>query len=101
MDIKKEHIIAGVVGGVVSLALAAMTKRIVKKGWSGCCSKASGDSSETPQIITMTSFKIPAAIGPYTPGKMIQCCGIKYAISSGQIGIDPITKKLAGDDIET
>ncbi len=45
----------------------------------------------------VTSGNAPAAIGPY-------CQAVKvgaYLFCSGQIGIDPETTEIAGDDIET
>ena len=48
----------------------------------------------------MESDKLPAAIGPYTKGKMIKNHnGSAYAWSSGQLGLDPATGELVqGED---
>ncbi len=45
----------------------------------------------------ISTDKAPAAIGPYS--QAVQANG--FLFSSGQIAIDPATKKLAGDDIES
>jgi 2-iminobutanoate/2-iminopropanoate deaminase len=45
----------------------------------------------------INSDEAPAAIGPYS-----QAVGVKdFVFCSGQIGIDPATKRLAGDDVTT
>src|SRR5210317_225557 len=45
----------------------------------------------------INSDEAPAAIGPYS-----QAVGVKdFVFCSGQIGIDPATKRLAGDDVKT
>ena len=41
--------------------------------------------------------KAPAAVGPYSQAVKAG----QYLFCSGQIGIDPETNKLAGDDVET
>ncbi len=41
--------------------------------------------------------KAPSAIGPYS--QAVRACRFLYC--SGQIGIDPATQKLAGDDVIT
>ena len=48
----------------------------------------------------MESEHMPAAIGPYSKGKMIQMHrGTTWAWSSGQLGLDPATNELVvGDD---
>lgn len=46
----------------------------------------------------MTSSRIPAPIGPYNRGKKIECCGKEVILSSGQIGVDPSTSELVGED---
>ena len=48
------------------------------------------------EIRTVATDKAPAAVGPYTQGKIVN--GMLYA--SGSIGIDPATGKKAGDTIE-
>jgi len=45
----------------------------------------------------ITSDNAPAAIGPYSQAVRAGC----FLFCSGQIGIDPDTKKLAEDDIKT
>ena len=44
----------------------------------------------------ITSDKAPAAIGPYSQAVKTD----NFLFCSGQVGIDPATKGLAGDDIE-
>ena len=44
----------------------------------------------------ITSDKAPAAIGPYSQAVKTG----NFLFCSGQVGIDPATKGLAGDDIE-
>ncbi len=46
----------------------------------------------------VTSGNAPAAIGPYSQAIKV---GGGYLFCSGQIGIDPETTEMAGDDIET
>lgn len=41
--------------------------------------------------------KAPSAVGPYSQAVKAE----PYLFCSGQIGIDPATSRLAGDDIET
>ncbi len=45
----------------------------------------------------ISSDKAPAAIGPYSQAVKVG----EFLFCSGQIGIDPVTKKLVGDDVET
>lgn len=45
----------------------------------------------------ISTDKAPSAIGPYSQAVKIE----DFVFCSGQIGIDPVTKSLAGDDIET
>ena len=45
----------------------------------------------------ITSDKAPAAIGPYSQAVKTD----NFLFCSGQVGIDPATKGLAGEDIET
>ena len=52
------------------------------------------------KIITMTSDKLPKAIGPFSAGKMIRYAdGSVQAWSSGQLGFDPATGNLVSDDV--
>ena len=95
MEIKKETIVAGVIGGITSLAiLFAYRKLFHCKGH--CKGKGRWGGAE---ILNMESEKLPKAIGPYSKGKMIQTRGGTYAWSSGQLGLDPATGELVqGED---
>lgn len=46
---------------------------------------------------TISTDKAPAAIGPYSQAIRVG----DFLFCSGQVGIDPSTKKLSGNDIET
>ena len=94
--INKEHIIAGVIGGVVALGLSYASKKYLFKS----CSK-SKTGSAVGRLVTMNSDKMPAAIGPYTKGKMVDFGNGQYlAWSSGQLGLDPNTNELISDNVE-
>lgn len=98
MEIKKELVIAGLIGGITSLVLAYATKRVM---WRRRCGKGKGGRKwGESQLVSMESDKLPAAIGPYTKGKMIKNHnGSAYAWSSGQLGLDPATGELVqGED---
>ncbi|MDY6833216.1 MAG: RidA family protein [Chloroflexota bacterium] len=45
----------------------------------------------------LSTDKAPAAIGPYS--QAMKVCDFLFL--SGQLGLDPVTMKLAGEDIET
>lgn len=47
-------------------------------------------------VKTIETDRAPAAIGPYSQAKIVE--GMLYA--SGQIPLDPVTEKVAGDGIE-
>jgi 2-iminobutanoate/2-iminopropanoate deaminase len=97
--IKKEHVIAGVIGGVTSLALAMIARRVMRKAWKrGGCGKKWGRGES--KLLTMQSDKMPQPVGPYSFGKMIQNPnGSMYGWSSGQLGLDPVTGELVqGED---
>ena len=88
---KKEIIIAGVVGGITSLLLAGLARRFIwGRGRKGGWQKRGGPGEA--KLLKMQSDKMPAAVGPYCFGKMIQMPnGSLYAWSSGQLGLDPVT----------
>jgi len=44
---------------------------------------------------------LPPAIGPYSYGKVIECCGARFGYTSGQLGVDAESGELVGMDIET
>ena len=46
------------------------------------------------QVVAMTCEKLPAPIGPFQMGKMIVTPHGTWGYSSGQLGVDPSTKKL-------
>lgn len=49
----------------------------------------------------MKSDRLPAAVGPYSLGKIVKLAnGSALAFSSGQIGLDPKTNNLIADDVE-
>ena len=49
----------------------------------------------------MKSDKLPAAVGPYSNGKMIiHGNGSILAYTSGILGLDPKSNQLAGEDVE-
>jgi enamine deaminase RidA (YjgF/YER057c/UK114 family) len=49
----------------------------------------------------MLSEKLPAAVGPYSLGKIIHFkSGSALAFSSGQLGLDPKTNNLVSDSVE-
>jgi enamine deaminase RidA (YjgF/YER057c/UK114 family) len=48
----------------------------------------------------MTSSRLPAAVGPYSLGRLIPLSdGSAIAFSSGQLGIDPVTNNLVSEDV--
>mmetsp|Transcript_46017 Transcript_46017/g.33781 ORF Transcript_46017/g.33781 Transcript_46017/m.33781 type:complete len:86 (+) Transcript_46017:41-298(+) len=78
MEISKEHVIAGAIGGVVTIAGLVIMKKLVfgrrfKKGL---------------QVTTMTSSSLAGPIGPYSLGKKVSCCGKGLGFVSGQVGMD-------------
>ena len=92
MEIKKETIVAGVVGGITSLAILFAYRKLFRcKGGKGRWGGA--------EILNMESEKLPKPIAPISKGKMIQTRGGTYAWSSGQLGLDPATGELVqGED---
>ena len=96
---KKEIIIAGVVGGITSLVVAGLARRFFWHRWRKGGGHKRGGRGEA-QLLKMQSDKMPAPVGPYCFGKMIQMPnGSLYGWSSGQLGLDPATGELAkGDD---
>jgi hypothetical protein len=94
-NIQKEHIIAGVIGGAASLFLAFAARRLI---WGR--RRGGGRWNHDAKIVTMESENMPAAIGPYSKGKLVQMPnGSCFAWSSGQLGLDPRTNELVkGDD---
>jgi 2-iminobutanoate/2-iminopropanoate deaminase len=93
-SIKKEQVVAGVIGGFTALALAYIARKYVfRRKW------GKGGRWGPAQIITMPSTHMPAPIGPYSFGKMIQMPnGSIYAWSSGQLGLKPDGNLADGDD---
>jgi enamine deaminase RidA (YjgF/YER057c/UK114 family) len=50
----------------------------------------------------MKSDRLPAAVGPYSMGRIINFAnGSVMAFSSGQLGLDPTTNTLVSDDVVT
>ena len=101
--ISKEHIISGLIGGAVSLALGALACKLLYRSGSstkGCCDETVPAVDTNAKVLSITSNKIPAAIGPYNPGKKIECCGTTIVITAGQIGLDPNTNELISPDVE-
>ena len=85
-SINKEHIIAGVIGGITALTLGFLAKKAMWKLRKG--GRGGRWPRQEAKIETMVSDKLPAAIGPYTIGKMVMNPnGSSYAWSSGQLGL--------------
>lgn len=81
-SIKKEQVVAGVIGGFTALALAFVTRKYVWRRWRKGCGK--GGRWGPAQVSSMPSTHLAAAIGPYSFGKMIQMPnGSIWAWSSG------------------
>ena len=92
-SISKEHVISGLIGGAASIIIAIAVRKLIwrRGGW--------GRKWRESKIVTMESENMPAAIGPYSKGKMVQMgSGSCFAWSSGQIGVDPKTNKLVSAD---
>ena len=82
--VKKELVIAGIVGGFTSILLGAAVRRFM---WRRHCKNAKRGASE---LLTMQSDKMPAPVGPYCFGKTIKMPnGSLFGYSSGQLGLDP------------
>ena len=65
-NVRKELVIAGIVGGVTSLAVAFVARRFLwKRGCHG------GRRWGEQKIVTMESENMPAAVGPYSKGKIV------------------------------
>ena len=97
--VRKEHVIAGVIGGITSLALAMVARKLIfaKHRRGGRWRK----NHQQAEVVTMTSPNMPAAIGPYTIGKLVKLQdGSMLAYSSGQLGLDPKTGELISQDVE-
>ena len=73
--IKKEQIISGLIGGVAALLLTYAAMKINHKMRHGGGKRGKWGMSE---IKAMESANMPAAIGPYSKGKMV------HWINSGQ-----------------
>jgi hypothetical protein len=83
-SIKKEQVVAGVIGGVTALALAYITRRYVWRRWKKNCGGGKWGRRGPAQMTAMQSDKLPAAIGPYSFGQMVQMPnGSTWAWSSG------------------
>ena len=81
--VKKELVIAGVIGGVASLVMAGLARRFIWRAW-----KRGGHGGRRgwgeAKLLTMQSDKMPAPVGPYCFGKVIQMPnGSLYGWSSG------------------
>ncbi|CDW85988.1 endoribonuclease l-psp [Stylonychia lemnae] len=97
MEISKDHFIAGVIGGVASLFLAMAARNVMFKHRRGKWMR----NRQQSEVVTMNSDNMPAAIGPYSKGKLIKLQdGSSMAYSSGQLGLDPKTNELISDDVE-
>ena len=96
--INKEHVIAGVIGGFSSLLLAFAIRKVIHRGH--CQRMRKHGWGKQAEIVAMESARLPAAIGPFSKGKMIrQPNGALYAWTSGQLGMNPETGALAqGED---
>jgi hypothetical protein len=82
--VRKELVIAGIVGGVTSLFMAAVVRRFMWKRHNR------GGKRGASELLTMLSDKMPAPVGPYCFGKTIKMPnGSLYGYSSGQLGLDP------------
>lgn len=99
-SIKKEQVVAGVIGGVTALALAFITRRYVWRRWrKGGCGGKGGWRRGPAQISSMPSTHLPPAIGPYSFGKSVQMPnGSIWAWSSGQLGLKQDGNFAEGDD---
>ena len=53
--------------------------------------------AEHTGVTSMSSDKIPKAIGPYTIGQTVLIPGGKLGFSSGQLGLDPKTGTFPGE----
>jgi len=97
MEIRKEQIVAGIIGGVVSLGLLFATKKLIR---GGKCHRNRWMLAKA-KVNTMESPNMPAAIGPYCKGKLIEFKdGSRLCYSSGQLGLDPRTNELVSDSVE-
>ena len=97
MEIKKDQLLAGIIGGIVSLGLAYATRKLV---WGRHCHKKDWWNKKD-RVNVMESPNMPAAIGPYCKGKLIEFKdGSRLCYSSGQLGLDPKTNELVSDNVE-
>ncbi|TNV75458.1 hypothetical protein FGO68_gene9159 [Halteria grandinella] len=94
----KQTVISAVIGGLAALTIAFAAKKIRCK----LRNKRGGHHHWRSQseLITLDSNNMPAAIGPYTKGKMVKLSdGSALAWSSGQLGLDPKSNDLVtGED---
>jgi hypothetical protein len=96
-SINKEHIISGIIGGLTVFAAGFAARRLWGKRRGGHC----GKWREYPKLEFLQSNKMPAAIGPYSHGKMIVYAnGAALAYTSGQLGLNPETNALVSENVE-
>lgn len=78
-NVKQEHVIAGIIGGVSTLFLAfAIRKGMRQLGLKKRC------GPPPPKVECAVSTKLPAALGPYSAGKKISYKrGTQYLYTSG------------------
>ena len=94
-SINKEHIVAGVIGGVTALFLGYGLRKIMwRRRWAKKCSDPNWKRPQA-ELLTMVSERMPKAVGPFCFGKVIKMRdGSRLAWSSGQLGLDPVTGKF-------
>jgi len=95
-SIKKDQVVAGLIGGVTALTLAFVARKFMWRRWR---KGGKGGRWGPATLTTMPSTHLPAAIGPYSFGKMITMPnGSIYAWSSGQLGLKPDGNLAEGED---
>ena len=82
-NIKRDHVIAGIIGGVSTVFIGLLIKKLVKKGH---CGKG---GPPPPIVSAVKSEKISKSLGPFSAGKLISYKrGPQWLFTSGTIGID-------------
>ncbi len=95
-SIKKDQVVAGLIGGVTALTLAFVARKFMWRRWR---KGGKGGRWGPATLTTMPSTHLPAAIGPYSFGKMITMPnGSIYAWSSGQLGLKQDGNLADGED---
>ena len=98
-SIKKEQIVAGVIGGVTALTLAYITRRFIWRRWRKNGGGGKWGRRGPAQMTAMQSENLAAAIGPYSFGQMVQMPnGSTWAWSSGQLGLKKDGNFAEGDE---